>query len=492
MLKSRKTLCSMTALAAMLAAAPFFSCPAMAFQHDGGGADDEKEMLQLQDPLFLRNLSLSPSHIAFGFAGDIWTVPRQGGQAERLTRDPAEDAIPAFSPDGNWIAFARALGSNHDVFVMPSAGGEARRLTYYPKLDWPVGWTPDGSEVLFNSSRDMDGLRRLYRISAQGGFPQALPLPSGYQGSFSPSQDRLAYLPFSRSFLSRDSWRYYRGGSTAPLWIADLASSEVEKVTDGSFNVRYPMWLGGKIYYLSDQTGLFNLYVRDLKTGRTQALTSFDRYGARHAAAAQDAVALLRHGQVLLYDLASGKMAPVPIRLSVEAPQLQPRTVEAAGFVQSAGLSHSGDRLIFGARGEILSYHPQSLQSHNHSATSGVAEREPLLSPDGKWIAYFSDRSGEYQLEILPAAGDQPAKSISIEENPSFYWDPEWSPDSSRLVFTDARLGLWLAEVQSGKVRRIDVSTYIAQGSFAADWSPDGRYLAYSKALENRLRTVFV
>lgn len=477
---------------AALAAAFFFSCPLTAFQQGGDAPQPKGEMLQLKDPLMLRNISLSSDRIAFSFAGDIWTVPRQGGQAERLTEDAAEEVMPAFSPDGSRIAFTRVLGGNHDVFVMPSQGGQASRLTYYPKLDWPVSWTPDGSQVLFMSTRDMDGLNRLYRISAQGGFPQPLPLPSGYQGSLSPDQGRLAYLPYSRSFLFRDSWRYYRGGSAAPLWIADLATSEVEQVSDGSFNVRYPMWIGEKIYYLSDQSGIFNLYVRDLKTGESRQLSSFQHYGARHAAAAEDAIALLRHGRVLLFDLTSEKMKQVPIRLSVAAPQLKARTVDAAGFIQSVGLSHTADRLIFGARGKILTFDPQSLQAANHSGTSGVAEREPQLSPDGKWIASFSDRSGEYQLEIRPAQGGQPVGSIAIEENPSFYWDLQWSPDSSRIVFTDARLGLWLADLESGKADRIDVSTYIAQGSFATDWSPDGRYMAYSKALENRLRTIFV
>jgi tricorn protease len=444
---------------------------------------------QQSAPLVIGRVTVNQTHIAFQYAGDIWKVDRAGGDAERMTSDPAEDGYPIYSPDGSQLAFSRQLGGAWKLFIMPAAGGEARQLTYIPEDDLAMGWTPDGKNILFQSHRDEEGAFRLYTIATDGVMPSALPLPQAFAGSFSPDGSRIAYTPMT----SFGDWRFYRGGMESPIWIAGVRDGVLEKLPSGDYNDRNPMWVENKIYFFSDRTGTFNLFVYDQTSKQTKQLTSYERHGIRAASAGAGAVVFVQAGRVHIFDLGNNQDRVVDLRVNTaDSPELKPRTVNARGNIDWATLSSSGDRLFINARGEVLSFDPKSGDSVNVTKTSGVAERYPNLSPDDKWLAYFSDESGEYQLHVRQANGEGRVKKITIEAKPTFYRELTWSPDSKKLAFTDKRLSLWIADVERGTAKRVDTSPYSYQEEWNPRWSPDSRWLVYSRHLHNRVRTIFL
>ena len=443
---------------------------------------------QTSGPFIIFRLTVNQTQIAFGYAGDIWTVERAGGEARRLTTDPGEESFPVYSPDGAQLAFSRQVGGVWKVFVMPSSGGEARQLTYLPEDDQVMGWTPDGKQILFQSHRDEEGVFRLYTISTDGVFPQALPLPQAFAGSYSPDGQRIAYTPLT----SFGEWRFYRGGMESPVWLANLKDGSLEKLPAGDYNDRNPMWVENRIYFISDRTGIFNLYVYDLATKQTKQLTNYERHGVRVAAAGAGAIVFLQAGRIHLLDLKNNQEHMIEVRVNADTPELKPRTANVARLIDWVTLNTNGDRVIFNARGEVLTLNPKNGETENLTKTSGAAERYPSISPDGKLLAYFSDESGEYQLHVRAADGTGAVKKIAIEAQPSFYRELTWSPDSKKIAFTDKRLAIWCADVERGTTVRVDVSPYSYQEEWFPKWSPDSRWLVYSKHLHNRVRTVFV
>ncbi|HEV7505941.1 MAG TPA: PDZ domain-containing protein [Thermoanaerobaculia bacterium] len=443
-------------------------------------------------PLLLGGIAASRTQIVFTLAGDLWTVERTGGEAKRLSEAPGDADTPAFSPDGAWLAFSRDTGSGGDIFVMPAAGGEARRLTWHPKEDRVRGWSPDGRRILFVSNREGDGQYRLFTVDRDGGTPERLPLFEARQGAFSPDGSHIAYVPFGNSW---DEWRFYRGGNTSPIWIARLADSKIEKrpaLTGPDANHRFPLWIGGSLYFVSDRTGTPNLYAHDLRSGKTAQLTRYLKHGIRIAAAAPDAVVFVADGAIHLWDIAKRQDRTVEVRLTVPAPELAARTVPAIRTLEQAIPTSGGKELIVSARGEVLAFDPATGKARNLIRTPGVAERTAVPSPDGQWIAYFSDSSGEYEIHVRPTVGDGPPRRIAVEEHPSFYRELTWSPDGRRLAFSDKRLSLWVADVEAGRARKIATSSHIGQGAWEPAWSPDGRWLAFSQALDTRVRTIFL
>src|ERR1043165_7720463 len=226
-------------------------------------------------PLLMRNPTLSQTHIAFSYAGDLWTVSRDGGEATRLTNSPGTETNPMFSPDGRWIAFTGEYDGNVDVYILAATGGVPRRLTYHPGQDSAVGWTPDGKQVVFVSGRDSESGRyaRLFTMAIDGVFPTPLPLPMGFESSYSPDGSHLAYVPLPHGF---DAWKRYRGGMATPIWIANLADSHIEKLPRNDSNDFNPMWSGNKIYFLSDRNGAATLFSYDLGSKKVDQLIRND------------------------------------------------------------------------------------------------------------------------------------------------------------------------------------------------------------------------
>src|SRR5215472_10393382 len=239
-------------------------------------------------PLLLRSPSISKTQIAFTYGGDIWTVSRDGGQAQRLVTGYDLETGPIFSPDGSMVAFSGDYDGNVDVYVVPSTGGEPRRLTYHPDPDVAVGWTPDGKDILFVSSRaSTNDPPKLFTVPATGGFPSVVPLPTGLRASFSPDATHIAYVP---TFRWEPFWRGYRGGQTTPVWIASLADSSVVKVPRDNSNDDDPMWIGNTVYFLSDRNGPITLFAYDTQTQKVEQVVANHGFDITDASAGAGAI----------------------------------------------------------------------------------------------------------------------------------------------------------------------------------------------------------
>ena len=441
----------------------------------------------------LRKPTVSKTQIAFSYGGDLWVVDRRGGEARRLTSDIGIEIDPLFSPDGSMIAFTGEYDGNEDVYVMPTAGGIPKRLTTHPGPDQVVGWTRDGERIVFRSSRDSyAGFTQLYTIGTEGGLPELLPLPMAVEGSYSPDSTHLAYVPFTNF---RESWQFqrglkhYRGGTASPVWIATLADSSIVKVPRKDSNDSNPMWIGDKVYFLSDRDGPVNLYVYDTKAKQVSAALASNGIDIKSASAGPDAIVYEQFGFIHLFDPATGKENAVNVSVTGDFPAMRPHFVSVGDRIENASISPSGARAVFEAHGEIFTVPVEHGDIRNLTNTPGVAERDPSWSPDGKWIAYFSDESGEYALHLRPQDGMGEVKKISLP--PSFYYSPTWSPDSKKIAFSDKRLNLWYLDVDEGKPVRVDTNPYDNVG-FGAVWSSDSRWIAYTRQLDSSLHAAFI
>ena len=440
-------------------------------------------------PLLIGRVAINQSHIAFTYAGKIWLVERSGGTAKRLTNTPNEETSPVFSPDGKRIAFSRTNGNDWDVFIAAADGsGEPTRVTMMPEDDFVTAWSPDGKEVIFETTRDEETVTRLYKTSVERlALATPLPLHQSYSGSLSPDGSRIAYNPRSGA----GEWRYYRGGYAAPLWIADIKTGALEKLSNGTHNDRNPVWVQDKIFFVSDRTGISNLYAYDTRSKKTEQLTKYAGQGVRSASATTDAAIYVQGGRIHLLDLKTGNDQTIKVSVTPDTSELAPRTASAMRSLERILPSPSGDRLVFGARGEVLVFDPANGSYKNLTNTPGIAERYPTISPDSKSVAYVSDESGEYALHVRSLENDS-VKKIQIEPKPSFYWNLVWSPDSQKLAFPDRRLNLWLVDVATETAAKVDSSPYSAQESWTPNFSHDSRFVTYSKRLKNRAGAIFI
>ncbi len=448
-------------------------------------------------PLLLQKPALSKTHIVFGFADDLWIVPRAGGEATRLTTGTGVETDPVFSPDGKWIAFTGQYDGNDDVFVVPATGGQPKRLTYHPAGDQPVGWTPDGKRVLFRSSRESYArFTRLYTIGLDGGEPEALPLPRGDHGSYSPDGKSIAYVPFVNSRNSAGAyaaWKRYRGGRAPQVWLADLGDSSITKVPRKDSNDWNPMWVEGRVYFLSDRDGPVSLYVYDPESKDVKRLIDNKDMDIKNASSGPGGIVYEKPGGLYIHDIKSGESKAVPVSIKAELPALRSRLAKVGDLIQKGAISPSGARVAFEARGEIFTVPAAKGDTRNLTKTPGAAERDPAWSPDGQQLAYFSDVSGEYELFIVKAAANgKPVKVIKPGDGPSFYYSPVWSPDGKRIAYADKRLNLWIADVATGKSVKVDRNPYTDSRIFSFSWSPDSQWLAYTKQLKSHLFAVFV
>lgn len=442
-------------------------------------------------PLLVRQPTLSRTHVVFVLADDLWIVDRNGGTARRLTTGEGIESNPYFSPDGDWVAFTGNYDGNTDVFLVSAAGGVPRRLTFHPEDDAVRGWTPDGQAVLFTSARDSySRFRRLFTVSTEGGMPEPVPLPIAFHGSFSPDGKRIAYDPRAGAY---QTWKRYRGGTASTIWIADLKDSSVVEIPREDWNNFHPMWMGEKIYFLSDRDEYVTLYSYDVDSGEVKREISHRGFDLKSASAGPDAIVYEQFGSLHLFDPKSGETREIQIEAAGDLPSVRPHFVKAASFMQRAALSPTGKRAVFEVRGEILTVPAEKGDVRNLTRTPGVAERQPSWSPDGRWIAYFSDQSGEYQLHLEEQSGLGELRKIALAEKPTYYYSPLWSPNSKRLAFTDKALNLWILNLEEDAPHRVDHTVYRAPfTNMNPDWSPDGKWLAYTKQLESHVHAVFV
>lgn len=441
-------------------------------------------------PLLLRQPTLGPTDIVFAYGDDLWRVARDGGNAIRLTAGPGVKAGPHFSPDGQRIAFTGEYDGKLNVYVIPLEGGSPRRLTFHAGPDVVEGWTPDGKNILFSSPRDSfaNNTRALFTVPVGGGFPTKVPLPVGWEGSYSADGKYLAYRPTPFPW---GNWSHYRGGTSPRIWIANLADSSVTALPHEDENDFNPMWVGDTIYFLSDRNGAYTLFSYDTKTKTESQLIENKGLPFKSADANGGTIVYEQFGSIHLYDLASKKEHAVKIEVSADLVQPRPHFEKVAKQINNSNISPTGARAVFEAHGEILTVPAEKGDIRNITNSPGVADRDPAWSPDGKWIAYFSDESGEYALHVRSQTGMGETRKINLGNPPSFFYGPTWSPDSKKIAYTDKRLNLWYVDLEKPTPVKVDVDYYESQGLNPA-WSPDNRWIAYTKILPNHFRAVFV
>jgi tricorn protease len=418
----------------------------------------------------------------------LWSVAREGGEARRLTAGPGIERLPQFSPDGSQIAFTGEYDGNLDVFVVPAEGGVPRRLTWHPEADVEAGWTPGGKRVLFFSHRASGtDANQLFTMALDGSFPEQIPLPVADQASYSPDGSHLAYVPL---FQWQAAWKRYRGGQTRKIWIGDLSNSSVIEIPRQNSNDFNPMWVGDQIYFLSDRNGPVTLFSYDTRAKQVKQLIENKGYDFKSASAGPGAIVYEQFGSLHLYDLKTGQTKNVEVKLAGDLPELRPHYVSVAKRLRNADISPNGARAVFEARGEILTVPAEKGDPRNLTNSPGVFEREPVWSPDGKSIAYFSDESGEYELHISPQDGLGEVKKIALGDKAQFYMAPRWSPDSKKIAYLDNHDGLWYIDLDARKPVKVDRDTYRSDRNLTPDWSPDSKWLAYAKTLKSGLSAI--
>jgi tricorn protease len=412
--------------------------------------------------------------------------------ARRVTSFQGLTSNPHFSPDGKWIAFSGEYAGNVDVYVVPSESGEPKRLTWHPGADLVQGWTPDGRAVMFSSSRATwapSGAPRFWTVPATGGVEEPMPLPRGYQGKISPDGSRIAYR-------MNNSWdeerRNYRGGQNRPIWIVDLKTYDLVSPPWTDSKDMDPVWVNDVVYFISDRDGVANVWSYDAKAKKLSQVTRYTDFDVKTLDAGSGSVVFEQAGYIHELDPRSGKEHIVEITATGDFPWMMPRWVDVTNRMGNIALSPTGKRVAVEARGEIFTIPAEKGDVRNLSHSSGSAERDPAWSPDGKYVSYFSDKSGEYKLVIETQDGLTPPREIALE-HPTHYYTSSWSPDSKKIVFTDTNLHVWVLDVETGKAKIVGNDPWmVPQRTLNPVWSPDSKWVAYSSRLKSMYHAIFV
>jgi tricorn protease len=456
-------------------------------------------------PHIFQRPALSRELIAFGYAGDLWTVPRTGGHATRLTTGVGIETAPVFSPDGSTIAFTGEYDGNTDVFTIPATGGVPFRVTYHPAADYAVGWSPDGKHIVFRSNRQsVSRYTQLYTIPAKGGIATPLPLPMAYQGVYSPDAKQFAYSPLSPAFgfnyTAYVAWGNYHGGLASTIWITSLPGLDSVEIPHEAASDFSPVYAGGKIYFLSGRKGHVTIFRYDpVRKTVVEALAN-EGSDIRTLAGSGETLVYDRLGDIYLYDVATSTSHLVPIEIDADLPEVRPRIESVSGEIENASISPTGLRAAFESHGDIFTVAAKHGPTRDITNTPGVMEREPAWSPDGQSIAYFSDESGLYALHVASQTGNAVAgapavKKFSLGSEPAYYFNPLWSPDSKRIAFHDNRLNTYMLDTTTGKLSTIgekNIYGGFSNSTYDIAWSPDSKWIAYPRSLSNHLHALFL
>jgi len=447
------------------------------------------------DARMLRHPAVSATQIAFVYAGDIWLVAKSGGVAHRLSTPAGEESFPRFSPDGATLGYTADYDGNPDVYVVEATGGTPVRVTHNPAPDRMLGWFPDGRSILFATSMTAgkDRFNQLYRVAATGGLPEMLPVPYGEFGSLAADGRRLAYMPQTNDFRT---WKRYRGGWTPDIWLFDLVTHAAKNLTHDPGNDAQPMWHGDTLYFLSDRDAnkRGNIWALDTASGAFRQVTRFEEYDVRFPSIGPSDIVFENADRLYRLELPGEALQEVQVEVVTDRATLRPRAEKVAKQIANPGISPTGKRALLEARGGVFSLPEKHGVVLELTPGSGAANRYPAWSPDGKSVAYWSDRSGEYELYVRPADGTGSERKLT-SLGAGFRYRIFWSPDSKQVAFVDNHMQIQLCDVASGRVSAIDKARYFFEGNlrgFRASWSADSRWLAYSRDLDSGHTAIFL
>ena len=449
--------------------------------------------LSAQGTRLLRQPTISSKYIVFVYADDLWIVDRDGGNAKHLTSHEGTESFPHFSPDGKMIAFSAQYDGNTDVFVVNTEGGEPKRLTFHPDADIVQGWTPDGKQVLFRSGRKgvPTMINHFYTVNTEGGKETELPIPQASFGDLSDDGNYVAYTPIT---LWDPEWRNYRGGQAQPIWIMNLKDYSLVQ-TPQATNERHsdPVWYKNEVYFLSERDYANNVWKFNPQTKELKQISFHKDFDCKSIDACSDKIVYEQAGFLHLLDPVTNRAKQLVINVKGDFNWARPRWKDVpSGDLINASLSPTGQRALFEYRGEIFTVPKENGDGRNITNTSGVADRSPVWSPDGKKIAWFSDASGEYQLMIADQMGLEKPRVISFTK-PTFYYKPVWSSDGKFISFSDTDYTIWLVDVAAGTTKKVDTDLMAHPNrTMNPSFSTDSKWIAYTKILSNQFKAVFL
>ncbi len=449
-----------------------------------------------QEARFMQFPDIHGETIVFTYEGDLWTVPAAGGLAQRLTTHPGDEYSARFSPDGTRIAFCGGYDGAPAVYLMPVEGGSPERLTYTPGfMAMPVAWTPDGQRVVFRANFEQAVQRdpALYAVATDGTAPERLPIDRGTLCSFSADGKRMAY---NRRGREEYQWKRYRGGQFVDLWLYDFGSRGFRRLDDTVCKSAYPMWIGDKIYFATDRWGVANLAAIGTAGGEVTRLTRHEKFDVMWPETDGQRIVYVQDGYLHLYDVAAGTTRKLTVSLPSDRWRIRNRVLNPKSYIHSMDISNDGRTAVFAARGDAFTVSTgKGGQTRNLSADSGTREMHPRISPDGQWLAFFSDRSGEYQLYVQKTGGG-PWTQLTTALN-TLPYRPAWSPDGRRILFGDKTLSLFVVDVGSRALTKIDECPQLKNDEFTWEiddysWAPDSNWVAYTTVAYNRNSRVFL
>ena len=451
--------------------------------------------INTKDTRMLSQPAISATKIAFIYAEDLWVANIDGSQPQRITVSEGIESNPVFSPDGNWIAFNGQYDGNTDVYIIPVEGGIPKRLTWHPSADLVRGFTPNGKSVLFISQRNMFTNRytQLFTVPVTGGPATQLEIPNAYYASYSADGNSIAYNPTPDQFKQ---WKHYRGGGISHIWQFSFADKSIIKVPqpDGGCNDVQPMWVNNIIYFRSDRNGEFNLFSYDVSSKQVKQLTTFTDFPTLNASAGNGKIIFEQAGYLHIYDPATTSEKKLTVGIAADLLELRTRYAKGTNYIRSADISPTGARVVFDFRGEIVTVPAEKGDYRDITNTVAVHETYPSWSTDGKWIAYFSDSTGEYQLKIQSQDGNNTIKSFKLAGD-GFYANAKWSPDSKKIAYVDNGRNLYILDVASGNSKKIDADELYTPGPFRNifnDWSFDSKWIAYTKVTATQYKKVML
>ncbi len=450
-----------------------------------------------QNGRFMTYPDIHGSKIVFTYEGDLWLVNSSGGEATRITTAPGVEYSAKFSPDGKWIAFTGHYDGPASVYLMPSEGGVPKRITYNPGGDMTVCWTPDGKRVVFKSFWENFIMRdpNLYFVDREGSAPERFPLDRGVDCSFSQDGSKILYV---RKGMEDYYWKRYKGGWYPDIWMYDFKENKFSPVTKYIGKNAYPMWIGNDMYFVSDRTnGIANLYKEDLSSNQITEITHYDDVDVMTPSTDQKNIVFMHDGYLNILNVASGNIKQIEINIPSDKWELKERVINPKDYIHFASISNDGQEVALEARGDVFVLPAENKDGRtvNLSNTPGTREMYPQISPDGNWVAFFSDKTGEYELYMQKISGGDWIQLTKNLDRTDYHL--LWSPDGKKILFGNKNFALFYIDVDSKTIHKFAESDQLKNDEFYWEvsdytWSPDSKWIAYSFVHYNKNSVIYL